>query len=179
MAGDSAVVIFRKKLMKKQIAILLGLALLLVAGVISLSVYQSCKVSREISAGKALQEEVVPKTSAASVKRRIIPSRPQDYGILVTEKGEEPKTQGEWDSFFSKKIQGLRSQASVQNWSNIQKDIEKESPAKRQENLARLEEKIKKIESELKKNPRNKEAQERLQRLMMLKSIARELPAKQ
>ncbi|MDD2689602.1 MAG: hypothetical protein PHT41_05595 [Candidatus Omnitrophica bacterium] len=164
--------------MKKQIIILLSLGLLLVAGVIFFSVYQSSKIAKEISRGKASQEEIVPKTSAASVRPRITPSRPQDYGILVTNQGEGPKTQEEWDSFFSKKIQGLKSQSSTQAWNNVQKNIEKESPNKRQENLVKLEERIKKIESELKKNPQNKEAQDRLQRLIMLKSIAKELADK-
>ncbi len=164
--------------MKKQIIILLSLGLLFILGIILFSLYQSNKISREISPERVSEGEPVPKTSAASARPRITPSRPEDYGILVIRPGEEPKTQEEWDRFFSKKIQELKSQSPAQTWNKVQEDIEKESPKKRQENLAKLEDKIKKIELELKKNPQNKEAQERLQRLMMLKSIQKELPDK-
>lgn len=105
--------------------------------------------------------------------RELVPANPADYGMVVQEPGVT-LTQGQWDGVISDKIEELRAQYSPQEWEKIDASI-KEDPAKTKEKLQKIEEKMRAYEEELKRNPASEEIQGRLERLKMLKSIAKGL----
>jgi uncharacterized membrane protein YcaP (DUF421 family) len=68
----------------------------------------------------------------------------------------------------------LEAETSPENWEKVKQKI-KEDPKITQDKLKQIDESIKICEQTLKLEPYNKEMREKLERLRMLKSIAKQL----
>lgn len=105
----------------------------------------------------------------------LVPVRPEDYGMVVFEKSSEPASEGEINALIHRKMQDIKTQFPEEVLSRVRERI-KEDPQKTKEKLAQIEEAILRCRQILKDDPYNEEARNRLQNLLMLKSIAKELP---
>lgn len=161
--------------MKKQIIILVSLFIMFVFGIVLFFIYQTRKIEKEIE-----KKGVMPakeKIGEVLIKqpRQLIPANPKDYGMIVIDDSNRPQAQEEWDTLFSKKIGQLKSEIAPQTQKKVEEQI-KEGPQKTQEKLKQIGENINKCKEILKDNPDNQEIKDKLERLMILKSIAKELP---
>jgi len=157
--------------MKKQIIITSFLILVSLALII-FSIYQTIRIEKEVSEFKRPQikkeEKIIEEASP------LIRSKPEDYGMIVIDDRNRPATQEEWDSLFAKKIKALKSQTPSVTWNKLDKKI-KEEPQKTKDKLKQIDSSIEKSKLMLNKDPNNKEIKQKLDRLMMLRSIAKEL----
>lgn len=156
--------------MKKQIMlIVLGIFTL---GIFLFFVYQALKTEKEIVKVPAplLREEEISEKQVG-----LTPSKPQDYGMIVIEDNDRPQTQEEWDNLFSKKISEMKSEYEASTWDKVNAQIQEE-PQKTEEKLKQIDSSIQKCNEALNQDPNNQEIKDKLERLMMLKSIAKELP---
>ncbi|MDD3297169.1 MAG: hypothetical protein PHU64_07440 [Candidatus Omnitrophica bacterium] len=106
------------------------------------------------------------------LRRQLKRSYPEDYGMTTYTRQDEPKTQKQWDRFISKGIERARSNLSSTQWDGIKEKL-KEDPEKTKEKLKQIDEKIIQCQQELKKDPGNDILKKRIQRLRMLKAIAK------
>lgn len=102
---------------------------------------------------------------------------PSDYGIVIFKEHQEPTSQEEWNQFFGKKVKELKSQFSEEKWDKVQAEIAEDSK-KTKEKIEKINKKLKNYREILKKNPFDQKTKEKIQQLMILKSIANELPDK-
>ncbi len=137
-------------------------------------VWQAHRIGKQIQKIEPVSE-IVPEIKKEEIATRLIPSRPEDYGMVVTRESDKPKTQAEWDKFFHRKLSEVKSQISLETLAKIKNKIE-EDPAKREEKMEKIDKSFQQCQELLKKDPDNEEVKEKLERLMMLKSIAKELP---
>ena len=108
---------------------------------------------------------------------RLVPARPEDYGMVVFEQSSQPPGEAEINALIHRKMQDIKTQFPEEVLSKVSEAI-KEEPQKTKEKLAQIDEAIIKCRQILKDEPYNEEARSRLQNLLMLKSIAGELPEK-
>lgn len=153
-----------------------GLVVIFILTLVLFSLYQAGRVQKEIGVITPLQKEQET-VSAPALRQKITPGRPEDYGMIVRYPEEEPlKTQAEWDRYFAERIKELKTRTSPETWDKMKQKVN-EKPGETKAAMMRLEEAMKKYEEELKKNPQDKELQKKMQNLMMLKSIQKELSA--
>lgn len=105
----------------------------------------------------------------------LVPARPEDYGMVVFEKSSQPPGEAEINALIHGKMQDIKIQFPEEVLSKARERI-KEDPQKTKEKLAQIEEAILRCRQILKDDPYNEEARNRLQNLLILKSIAKELP---
>lgn len=155
----------------KRPVIVLFLVLAATFGIVVFSIYLTGKISEEqIKVAPA----VVESKGAEKPMRQLIPSRPQDYGMVVMEETDKPKTQEDWNSLLSHKISQLKSEYPPEVWAQINSKINEE-PEKTEEKLKLIDEKIQYCIDILAKEPDNQDIKSRLERLMILKALAKEL----
>jgi len=157
--------------MKKHI-IILGSAMVLIFAIVLFSIIQTAKLNREYA---DLALEPVGSVPALISRPALVPSRPEDYGMVVSNNSTPVLTQGYWDDLVTKKVKYLKENAPKEVLAKVDQRI-KEDPLKTQENLRLVEDKIKKYSAALAMNPNDQEAKDRLERFLIYKSIARELP---
>jgi len=157
----------------KKITIIVSILVLGILVLVILSICQTNKLEKELKSVKPLQ---VPSENK-QVKQepaKLIPANPADYGMTVIDDYNRPKTQEDWDRVLLNKITDAKSQLSSEQVNEMKKQIE-EDPQKTQEKLKKIDELIVYCDDELKKNPSNQEIKDKRDRLMMLKSISKEL----
>lgn len=157
--------------MKKKALIFMVTILLFTLALVWFSLYQTRKTEEEFSRQEVLKQE----GEIIKPRRQLIPGRPEDYGMIVIDETNRVQTQKDWDRLLSLKIADLKSQSSPEVAQKIQEKI-KEEPQVTQDKLKQIDEGIQKLSELLKKEPDNQELKERLEHLMMLRSIAQELP---
>ena len=157
--------------MKKHI-IIIGLLAVLIFGIVLFSVLQTARLNKEYASLAVEQVRSVPVLIRRSA---LVPSRPEDYGMVVSNSSTPVLTQGYWDDLISRKVKNLKENAPKEVLDKINRNI-KEDPVKLQENLKQIEDNINKYSAVLAKNPSDQQAKDRLEHFLIYKSIARELP---
>jgi hypothetical protein len=158
--------------MKKNILISIGAIFI---AVLAISLWQVRKMEnqmQELSPGQ--QEELavsVPQQPQAFPRPALKPGNPADYGMVITDESVTASTQEDWNKIISEKIAAAKAQSSPEDWARLNKTIA-EDPQKTEDKLKRIEEEMAKCRAALKNNPGDQDTQDKLQRLMMLKSIA-------
>jgi len=159
--------------MQKKIIIFTVLVVLFTFGIVLFSVYQTQKITRETE--KIIPAPIKREEIATKRPRRLIPSRPEDYGMIVIDENNKPQAQEGWDNLLSPKFEELKAKAPPERWDKIKEKI-REEPQKTQEKLKQIDDSIKQYQEILRQDPNNQEIKGKLERLMMLKSITKELP---
>jgi len=156
-----------------KLVVVIGLIVLFTIGVVLFSFYQTRTLEKETGIFK---EQVQNKEAVTGQPQAIlIPAHPEDFGMVVIDENNRPATQQEWDRLISEKVRELKSEATPETWQKIKEKIN-EDRKKTEDKLKQIDESIKKYKEILKQEPNNKEAREKIERLMMLKSIAGQLP---
>jgi len=158
--------------MNKRNVIFIGLLIAFILVVVFFSIYQTKKIIRKI------ENPILPLPGEEKVTRaprKLVPDNPADYGMVVFDDINKPRTQEEWDSQIHKKVEELKSEFPPEVWDKVKEKI-KEEPQVTADKIRQIDEGIQKCEEILKSDPGNIEAKQKLERLMMLKSIAKELP---
>ncbi|MFA5410334.1 MAG: hypothetical protein WC321_00515 [Candidatus Omnitrophota bacterium] len=154
---------------KKYILMLLGLIITFTLGLVFFSFYQTPKIEQEIAKLNPLPKiDTRVKADAAKPLRKLTPSNPEEYGIIVIPEGSQPQTQAEWDSFIQENTQRLKTKGTLYS-----KSMSEEERMDATEALERMEADIRQQEEALRKDPENQGLKEKLQRLMMLRSITK------
>ena len=152
--------------------ILIGVSLVAVTVIaVSFSIYQTKKLENEY----VLPEQCPQNAPLRANRPAPAISRPEDYGMVVTDNNSALLTQGYWDDMLSKKLRYLKENTPKEVLNKIEQKI-KEDPAKTQDKMKLISENIKKFSDLLAKEPNNPEAKKRLEHFLMLKSLAKELP---
>lgn len=159
------------KKMKKHILISIGLVAVTIIAV-SFSIYQTQKLENTYVLPKE-QPRVAP-AQVNRAKRAI--SRPEDFGMVVTENNAPVLNQEYWDKMISNKVRSLKENTPKEVLDKLNQKI-KEDPAKTKEKMKLIDENIKSFSGLVAKEPNNLEARKRLKHFLMLKSLARELPS--
>lgn len=162
--------------MKKPLVILIVLSVLAVLGLVLFSFKDTQKV--EQGAAKVMLPETHRAEPAERPARKLVPARPEDYGMIVTDTAQRPTFQQQWDMLIRDKVNELKSQYPPETWDKVQQKI-KEDPAVTAQKLRDINDSIKKCREILEKEPDNEEIKQKLERLMMLKSIGDEFPARE
>ena len=157
--------------MKKHIMII-GFLAVLIFGIVLFSILQTARLNNEYA---SLAVEQVRSVPALISRPALVPSRPEDYGMVASNSSTPVLTQGYWDDLISRKVKNLKENAPKEVLDKINRNI-KEDPVKLQENLKQIEDNINKYSAVLAKNPSDQQAKDRLEHFLIYKSIARELP---
>lgn len=152
--------------------VIVGLIVLFTLGLVLFSLYQTKNLERKTG---VLKEKGQVKEAVIKQPQQLVPSQPEDFGMVVINESNQPQTQEEWDRLISEKVRELKSGSTPETWQRIKEKIN-EDKQKTENKLRQIDENIKKCKQILKQEPDNKEAREKIERLMMLKSIAKELP---
>jgi len=136
------------------------------------SIYQTKKLQDEFTDIGPVEAEKGQVNKEPSV---LTPANPEDYGMVVINEGNKPRTQEDWDRLLMDRIRDAKSELSAQQTEELKAKIQ-EDPQKTQEKLKKIDEVIAKCNEALKKDPSNTDVRNKLDRLMMLKSISKELP---
>lgn len=115
-----------------------------------------------------------PFRQGVKFERRLQPSNPEDFGMVVFD-DKHILTEGEARALIKEKIAEIKSKYPKETLEKVNTKI-KEPQAKTKKKLAQIEESIVKYQELIKKEPYNEQAKLRLQNLLLLKAIARELP---
>ena len=94
--------------MVKKTIIFFSLTLVLSAlGIFLFSYYQSYKVGKEI--GRQITPLAIEKKEILRQEEKypLVPSRPEDYGMVITEEFNQPKTQEELNGLLKDKIKEI------------------------------------------------------------------------
>jgi hypothetical protein len=164
--------------MKKIIVAATGILVLLALGLFFFSVYYSHNVLRGLHKEAKPQQEIQTQAEPVKQHRVLVPSNPEDYGMVVFDEFHKPETQEQWNSLISEKIEEAKSQLSKDTLDKVTAKIAEE-PEKTAQKLKTIDENIAKCKEILIKEPNNKEVKDKLGRLMILRSIAESLPPKQ
>lgn len=149
--------------------------MLLALGFISFSLYQAERTEPEpqkVTIPPSLKEAPA-RPEHKPIKRVLVPADPADYGMVVTE--FSTLDQSQWDMIVAQKLRETRDRYTEDQRKKI-KEFIKEDPEKTREKLKKIDEKMRLYQDELSKDPGNEELKGAIERLKMLKSIARELP---
>ena len=160
---------------KEKRFIVISHILLIVIIVIIVSTWQAYHIEKEMQDIESIleiePEELGVREAERGVTTRLVPARPEDYGMVVTSDFDKPQTQAEWSEFLHTKLGEVKSQTSPQALEKIKEKIKEESE-KTQEKLAKIDKGIQECQEILEKEPDNKDIQEKLERLMILKGVA-------
>ena len=168
--------------MKKPWFFLGSVVVLLVLSTTIFSFYQIKQMEKRLGvilpAPKALAltptpAKIMPSAQIAQPLRKLVPDRPQDYGIVVLDKITEPKTQEEWDNLIRQESQKAKAGASQASKRKPKLDFQQI-----QQRLARIDPQIQAGKAQLEKDPANKDLQAQLKHLMILRSLVKELEYK-
>ena len=151
---------------------IIGFLAVLIFGIVLFSILQTARLNNEYA---SLAVEHVRSVPVLTSRPALVPSRPEDYGMVVSNSSTPVLTQGYWDDLISRKVKNLKENAPKEVLDKINRNI-KEDPVKLQENLKQIEDNINKYSAVLAKNPSDQQAKDRLEHFLIYKSIARELP---
>ena len=147
--------------------------LLIVIIVIIVSTWQAYRIEKEMRDIESISEFVPEEVEIREkeITRKLTPSRPEDYGMIVTSDFDKPKMQEEWNDLLHTKLSEIRNQIPPQDIKKI-KDKIKEESENIQDKLSKIDKGIQDCHEILQREPDNKDAQEKLERLMILKGLA-------
>jgi peptidoglycan hydrolase CwlO-like protein len=151
--------------------ILIAVSVLFILMVVILSV----RVSKSAKQKPAPMEDRLPAESAERIKYPLQPADPKDYGMVVLDQGDAPLTEGQARTLIQEKLKEIKSQFPEEKLKKMRETI-KEDPQKTADKLKKIDEEIEKCRQVLQGDPYSEEANAKLQRLIMLKSIGEELP---
>lgn len=121
---------------------------------------------------------VSQKESAVSqqAKHKLVVSNPADYGIVITSRADEPKTQLQWDIFIDKIV----TKSGVLEEKKVQPFFEESqiTPDNYQQRIQGLDERINDYKATIENNPSDKITENHLQDLYALKAITKNLAKK-
>ena len=163
----------------KEKRIIISHILLIVIIVIIVSIWQAYRIEKEMQDIESISEikpqefgvEVREREREREITTKLVPSRPEDYGIIVTSEFNKPKTQADWNEFLHRKLSEVKDQTSPQTLEKVRDKI-KEEPEETQEKLAKIDKGIEDCQEILGQEPDNKDIQKKLERLMILKGLA-------
>lgn len=107
----------------------------------------------------------------------LVPANPDDYGMIITERKRSVDEEG-WKQIISAKIKALKSDFPEDVWAEANALIA-EDAQKTEEKIKQIDEALEKIKSPLYKGLPQEELEEKIERLIILRSIANELKARQ
>ncbi len=161
--------------MKKLTVILIILVLLAVLGLILFSLRFTQIPEKGIEkVFPPKRQRVMPVEPPV---RKLVPQRPEDYGMVVTEGGNGSVTQQQWNALMKGKVKELKTEYPPEIWDKVREKI-KEDPAVTAQKIAKIDESIKKCREILEKEPDNMKTKQKLERLMILRSIGEDLPSR-
>lgn len=111
------------------------------------------------------------KKQVHKVPRKLKPSNPSKYGMVIKNKIMKPETQEQWNVEIDKKIFDAIHRVDIDTREKIYAVIE-EDPERTEEKIKQIDDIIKECDAKLAENPQDLEAKARKERLMMLKAIA-------
>lgn len=161
--------------MKKLLIIPLVFIALAVCGLVVFSLRDTEMIEQGMKKVLPPKIQKAPAPALRPPARKLTPQRPEDYGMVVTGQAPVPADQGHYDALIKGKIRELKNRYPPEDWEKVREKI-KEEPAVTAEKLARIDKGIKECRQLLEKEPDNLEVKQKLERLMMLKSIGEELP---
>jgi len=107
------------------------------------------------------------------VRHHLIPADPRDYGFEVYSEETKPKVQEEWDILIRGALKTVElSLPEEKEKAMCSIEISREEYDKRMQDL---DERMESFKEKLKKNPQDKEAANRLEKLQILKSLSKVL----
>jgi len=119
----------------------------------------------------------LPSDEESASRHALQPARPEDYGMVVFDSSNDVTSEAEANTLIRNKIKEIRSQFPKETLVKISEKI-KEDPQRTKDKIRQIDEAIVKCRETLRKEPYNEEVKKKLQNLLMLKSIAQELPKK-
>jgi hypothetical protein len=170
---------FTMNSLKKRWFFLASLIVLFVLSTTIFSFYQIKQMDKTLGVILPVPRALVPATTPAKImppvqtaqhKKKLVPDRPQDYGIVVLEKNAEPKTQADWDNFIHQESQQFKASASAETL----KQRVKPDTQQIQQRLAQLDTRNQTVKAQLEKDPTNEELKAQLKHLMILRSLFKE-----
>ncbi|MDD4899680.1 MAG: hypothetical protein PHT31_04720 [Candidatus Omnitrophica bacterium] len=161
--------------MKNKLILIASVVVVFIVSTIIFSIYQAKELARETAGLVPVTPQAIPQQPIPQEPRKLVPARPEDYGMVVFKKSQEPKTQGEWDNLMSAKIKEIKEQTPPDVLKEAKEAI-KEDPRRTREKLQQIDDLIIKLKEDLIKDPDNQGIKDRINRLMVLKSIGKELP---
>jgi hypothetical protein len=147
----------------------------LTAAVILFCVIITWQLEKKISV-LDIEPKAAQKTTTPIVEhkaRELIVSDPKDFGMVVFDPGVGP-SETEIDNMLTVKISQLKSNIRQETWNKIREKIVEDNQ-KTESKLAQIEESIKQCRDTLNINPNDAQIKAKLERLLMLKIIARDL----
>jgi hypothetical protein len=149
----------------------IGLAILFTLGVILFSFLYQPKIPEQ---GTGVAQEQVNKAVTNEQPVQSTPSRPEDFGIVVFSENNRPQTQAEYDGFASEQMRKLKEKAPPEALQAMKAGIQDDNAAI-EKKLKQLDENINECQALLKQQPNDEDTKKRMDRLMMLKSMTKEL----
>ncbi|MFY9402135.1 MAG: hypothetical protein WAQ07_01845 [Candidatus Omnitrophota bacterium] len=158
----------------KKINFILILLLFLAIIIITISISQVKQIEKttEVTFLPVRQGRTV---SLDTQKNELVVSSPEDYGMVVTSEEDSSINQEYWDSMLSSKIKEIKLETPSSQMKKIQ-DIISEDCKKTEEKIVKIEKEINRCREILAKDPENAQIKKKLQNLLILKSLAKELP---
>jgi hypothetical protein len=156
--------------MHKQ-TVIIGLVILFSSAVILFFLLYQANIPKQKT---GVVQEQVNKGVAIEQPAQSTPSRPEDFGMVVFDENNHPQTQAEYDELISEQMRKLKEKASPETLQAMTASIQKDS-AETEKKLKQLDDNIKECEAILKQQPNDQDAKKRIARLMMLKSVTKEL----
>ncbi len=156
----------------KKLVIISSIVIAFVYVMTFFSIYQAKKLEGKSEKTAVVQEEKVRIKQEPSV---LVPANPEDYGMVVIDENNKPRTQEDWDRLIIGRIRDAKFELTAQQTEELRAKIQ-EDPQKTQEKLKKIDEAIAKCYEILRGDPLNQDARDKLDRLMMLKSISKEFP---
>lgn len=103
------------------------------------------------------------------------PANPEEYGMVVWDSPYKITSQEDADRFVGTKIQEIKKQLPAEALAKMKQEINTDQ-ADMREKLLKIDSEIEKCRGALRQDPYNEAAKNKLQNLLILKSIAHELP---
>jgi hypothetical protein len=162
-------------MIKQRAMTYLGYIALVVVVVIAGLVWQARRIERQMRAVEPvsrIKPEQIKEEKQPPARRRLVPSRPEDYGMVVTSDFDKPKTQAEWNKFMQERISEVKNRLPPEALAKV-KDKVSEEPKKTQEKLAKIDKAIQECREILAKEPADEKIKAKLEGLMILRAIAK------
>ena len=148
--------------------------LLLVSTVVITLIWQAHQIEKQMREMEPASEVIPEIRQEARLAHSLVPSRPEDYGMVVTRQFDRPRTTLEWEEFLHKRLSELKFKISPEVADKVRREI-KEDPQETKEKMVKIDQGIQECREVIQREPDNKQAQEELQRLTMLKALTGEL----
>ncbi len=133
-------------------------------------IWQARRIERQMREIESVPEVTPTYQKEERFTTGLVPSQPEDYGMIVTNEFNKPATQAEWNELLHKKLAELKKDITPQTLEKVRDKI-KEDPEKRRDKLAKIDRGIQDCRQILKEDPENKSVHEKLERLLILKSL--------